>query len=1024
MSPRASSPHCWLLLGVVWRGGLAEARTELSSMETSGSGADLKSGYRGDDTETVDSFESDGRGGGADEDEEYDSADEDEDYDSGEDEDYDEDEEDEEEEEEEDEPRLKYQRLDASVPKILRSDRVSCFAAHELFLIIGTEGGFLHQLDLNGNEILRRRAHSKPVSWLSFDSDGGEHVASCSSDGSVVITNLFGKNFKTVRYGQAVSCVSLCPGYKQQRMFVAGGPKGSLFFSSKGFFGDNNKVIHSGEGAIGAVSWHGSYIAWANDYGVKAINATTRAPIAHVARPGDAMDINACRCSIVWCGKSVMLLGWGDCVQVCEIHRKKGKEIMKITAKFRTDYAVAGIAPFSLSPSVELVILAYMASDGKAAPAGGRRSSSPSDELDGKSAAGRRGSGSSAGGGAGGAGVLRPELRIVAASTERDITRDSIPVRGYKSCSARDYWLASMASHDEQLYYIVSPTDIVVARPRDWDDHVGWLMKHERYREALKEAEENKQRLKTNTIEKVRERYLRHLVRIGNYQKAAELCPRLLCGDSGLWEEWVRYFHDQGRIATIAPFIPWKAPRLPANVYTSVLKNLIATNPTALVTMLQCWPQGIYDMKETIGSLEDKLNHHAHPADAVGGDKLSDREADSPELQKALAELYMMDKQFKKALKVYLELKSNDVFSYVEKLDLFLSIKDYALQMMELDVPKTIELFLKNIDRISVSAVCQQLSDEPRLLHKFLHALFEKDPTLQHGYHDQQVKLYIRYDRAKLGSFLETSNRYNLEQALKVCKENRMYDEVVSILKRMGSTTDALMILIKQKKDVKKAIAFVESVKDDDLWDELIQHSLESNLLLSDLLGHVGNHYVDALKLVEQIPEDKKIKDLKQKILGILRDKMLQVSVQEGVLGILARDCVELNRSFVAQRTQAVMRVDSETKCCFCSRWLLASRGGLRICYAGGRAAHARCMEAHEAQEKKRLAEAEQKLKAIQEASGSGGGDGSGVGSIRPKRTKVGIGSGLSKGDRKSSSRIRGSARARPLSSSAIGTRN
>ena len=33
----------------------------------------------------------------------------------------------------------------------------------------------------------------------------------------------------------------------------------------------------------------------------------------------------------------------------------------------------------------------------------------------------------------------------------------------------------------ESLFYVVSPKDIVVARPRDLDDHVTWLMERKRY---------------------------------------------------------------------------------------------------------------------------------------------------------------------------------------------------------------------------------------------------------------------------------------------------------------------------------------------------------------------------------------------------------------------------------------------------------------------------------------------------------------------------------------------------------------
>ena len=32
---------------------------------------------------------------------------------------------------------------------------------------------------------------------------------------------------------------------------------------------------------------------------------------------------------------------------------------------------------------------------------------------------------------------------------------------------------------EDNLFYIISPRDVVVARPRDQDDHITWLIKHE-----------------------------------------------------------------------------------------------------------------------------------------------------------------------------------------------------------------------------------------------------------------------------------------------------------------------------------------------------------------------------------------------------------------------------------------------------------------------------------------------------------------------------------------------------------------
>ncbi|KAK6788021.1 hypothetical protein RDI58_016546 [Solanum bulbocastanum] len=61
-------------------------------------------------------------------------------------------EEEEEEEEEEDEPRLKYQRMGASVPSLLSADAATCIAVAERMIALGTHGGAVHILDFLGNQ--------------------------------------------------------------------------------------------------------------------------------------------------------------------------------------------------------------------------------------------------------------------------------------------------------------------------------------------------------------------------------------------------------------------------------------------------------------------------------------------------------------------------------------------------------------------------------------------------------------------------------------------------------------------------------------------------------------------------------------------------------------------------------------------------------------------------------------------------------------------------------------------------------
>ena len=40
-------------------------------------------------------------------------------------------------------------------------------------------------------------------------------------------------------------------------------------------------------------------------------------------------------------------------------------------------------------------------------------------------------------------------------------------------------------SDDDTLFYVLAPKDLVVARPRDLDDHVSWLLALQRYEAAV-----------------------------------------------------------------------------------------------------------------------------------------------------------------------------------------------------------------------------------------------------------------------------------------------------------------------------------------------------------------------------------------------------------------------------------------------------------------------------------------------------------------------------------------------------------
>jgi hypothetical protein len=216
----------------------------------------------------------------------------------------------------------------------------------------------------------------------------------------------------------------------------------------------------------------------------------------------------------------------------------------------------------------------------------------------------------------------RPELRVVTFANE-EISADALPIVGYGDYSANDYRLdfcatggiasllppppaaasaaaaalgssfsslavgvpqspsaspssAASSAHLESLFYILSPLDLVVARPRDYDDHVTWLLQRERYEEALKYAKCFEHELRVQNSYEIGERFLKHLFEVErNYSKAAEYCVKLLGASKSLWETYIFLFVKHDQLSSISPFIPTLNPTLDATIYELVLGSYL-----------------------------------------------------------------------------------------------------------------------------------------------------------------------------------------------------------------------------------------------------------------------------------------------------------------------------------------------------------------------------------------------------------------------------------------------------------------
>ncbi|KAE8660371.1 Vacuolar protein sorting-associated protein 41-like protein [Hibiscus syriacus] len=807
--------------------------------------------------------------------------------------------EDEDEEEEEEEPRLKYQRMGGSIPSLLSNEAASCIAVAERMIALGTYDGNIHILDFLGNQVKEFAAHSATVNELSFDIEG-EYIGSCSDDGSVVINSLFTDEKLKFDYHRPMKAIALDPDYarKSSRRFVAGGLAGHLYFNTKKWLGYKDQVLHSGEGPIHAVKWRTNLIAWANNVGVKVYDAANDQRITFIERPRSSPHPEVLLPHLVWQDDTLLVIGWGTSVKIASIKTNLNKGTngtyrnvttsnmnqVDIVASFRTSYFISGIAPFGDS----LVVLAYIPGeeDGESEFS----SSVPS----------RQGS------------AQRPEVRVVTWNND-ELATDALPVHGFEHYKAKDYSLAhspfsgssyaggQWAAGDEPIYYIVSPKDVVVAKPRDVEDHIAWLLQHGLHEKALAAAESGQGR--SELIDEVGSRYLDHLIVERKYIEASSLCPKLLQGSATAWERWVFHFAHLRQLPALVPYMPTENPRLRDTAYEVALVAL-ATNPSFhkdLLSTVKSWPPVIYSALPVISAIEPQLNTSSM----------------TDVLKEALAELYVIDGQNEKAFSLYADLMKPDVFDFIERHNLQDSIREKVVQLMMQDCKQAVTLFIQNRDLITPSEVVSQLlsagnkCDSRYFMHLYLHSLFEVNPHAGKDYHDMQVELYAEYDLKMLLPFLRSSQHYTLEKAYEICVRRGLVREQVFALGRMGNSKQALAVIINELGDIEEAVEFVSMQHDDDLWEELIQQCLHKPEMVGVLLEHtVGN--LDPIYIVNMVPNGLEIPRLRDRLVKIITDYRTETSLRHGCNDILKADCVNLLVKYYNEARRAVCLSNEE----------------------------------------------------------------------------------------------------------------
>ncbi|KAG0184699.1 Vacuolar protein sorting-associated protein 41, partial [Apophysomyces sp. BC1034] len=790
------------------------------------------------------------------------------------------DEEDDDDDDLEEEPKLRYRRVGAGVRDLLSKDTASTLRVSGKFVALGTHWGVVHIMDFEGNVIRSFRHHAATVNDISIDS-ADEYVASASDDGKVYIYALYTSEVQHFNFRRPVKAVALDPGYarKSTRQFVSGGMAEQLIMSEKGWLGQKDIVLHANEGPVYSIQWRGNFIAWANDSGVKVYDTTTNLRITYIDRPEGSPRADLYKCRMCWKNDTTLLIGWADTVKIAVVKEKPKQSqsqgqpahFVEIVSMVQTDYIICGIAPFNDT----LLLLAYITEDDiTSADVDTQNPEQQRKRL-----------------------AAKPELHIINSENE-EISADVLALQGYEHYQPNDYVLEFLM--EEDMFYVMGPKDVIAARSRDQDDHIEWLLDHERYGEALQAARDAEAQggSKRFDVHEIGQTYLNWLVKEKQFGEAAKECRHVLANDKPLWEGWVFRFAEMGELKAIAPYIPMKDPQLSSTVYEMVLAWFLKSDHQALLKTIHLWPRTLYNISIVIVAVEDYLP----------------KDKDNEILLECLADLYTYNSQPDKAIEYNLRLRRPNAFELIQEYNMFDAVKNKALLLMEFDAHLIAKEEAKRQTDSEESAPPKKPTQMPAV-----QLLVQNTDAIQ-------VELYADYDYHKLLDFLRASPYISPEKAYKICEQKDLVPEMVYMLGRMGDNKKALMLIIERLADVQRAIDFAKEQKDDELWEDLLTYSMDKPLFIRTLLENVGTD-IEPLRLIKRIPDKLEIPGLKDALLKILQDYNLQMSLHQGCEKILVSDSVFLaDRMYKTQKRG--INCDQDMLCSICDEEVFDDEGG------------------------------------------------------------------------------------------------
>eukprot|EP01029_Cantina_marsupialis_P012725 TRINITY_DN2807_c0_g1_i1.p1 TRINITY_DN2807_c0_g1~~TRINITY_DN2807_c0_g1_i1.p1 ORF type:complete len:1012 (-),score=272.84 TRINITY_DN2807_c0_g1_i1:103-3138(-) len=833
-------------------------------------------------------------------------------------------------------PPLNYQKFISR--DLFSKSNITTLTTFVDYVAIGNEKGEVHMFDLSGKQIGAFCPHSSRVNGIEVNSSG-DWIATCSDDESVSLTNLMGSSHESLIFNleRPLLAIALDSTVDKRPSFVTGGLAGKLIFNKKLWFKTQHEVIHEREGPIHASAWKGNLIAWANGVGVKVYDINSQQRISFVEKPKSVNDVKREKCFLSWENEQTLLIGWGNSVQVLQILPNSNTTSGTTGAGFSVSITsaiclgdtdtICGLCPFGQDIAV---LVHCIKEDG-------------SNDF--------------------------PQLQLLDRFYGELISCDTLPLSTSSTSSSSGTsenpkcdlnpqdlvlgcHLESAASHPDRVpvMFIATPNEVIVAKPLTVDDYVSWALEKGDFEEALEIVHSFGSLLENHCAQDLHELYIGHLLKEGRCNDAANACVKLLPTEVEVWERWVlKFYEDHGKSGreAIFPVIPIGNPRLSQSTYQLALGYLMRDNPQLFLQTLRHWyavdeQKRLFDPLDILKRLESTLSASGITR-ALGSNRLF--------LQVSLAELCDATGQFERALEVLLKMIASDVrakeldgfdqtvFALIQSHKLVKSLENNMLQLFKINVESTVQLLLDFEQQIGIAQVTDELKSQmekgkpksDEFMFVYLSELLKRPSLSTHfnqakykSIHKLAVELFVERSPQELLSFLKSNDHYPLEHTRHLCSKHQLHNEEIYVLDRMGRSSEALNLAIKELENADVALRFVgEHEGDTRLQKQLIQVGMKHSPKFATRLLQLApdTAWMKADEMIKLIDSSWHIPHSKSLIQSILFRQKITSRQLDGCLDLLNEDTMSLQHTARFNRSCGV-HVSGSAKCCYCKKAL------------------------------------------------------------------------------------------------------